>query len=139
MAGYHVNFIPKGKLGDFSKIEEELFEFKDAHQQNSSIMELIELSDLIGASIAYYRKNGQDSRWLNIHDILIKEKSNTKIDFEDLISMFDSFNKNNINLTDFANFILAIHHYVKNFNMTYKDLYKMHKITERAFLNGQRK
>ena len=42
-------------------------------------------------------------------------------------------------ITDLANFILAIHHYVKKFNLLYSDLYTMHTITERAFINGHRK
>ena len=57
MAGHHIRFINKGVLGLFSKIEEEFNEFKDAHEQQSTIMELVELADLIGATIAFYRKN----------------------------------------------------------------------------------
>lgn len=139
MAGYHIKFINKGVLGFFSKIEEEFNEFKDAHEQKSTIMELVELSDLIGATIAFYRKNNKDSRWVNVHDVLIKENSNNKVDYEDLVLKFESLNKTKTDFTDLANFILAIHHYVKQFNITYCDLYTMHTITERAFLNGHRK
>lgn len=138
MAGYHIKFINKGVLGYFSKIEEEFNEFKDAHEQQSTVMELVELSDLIGATIAFYRNNNKDSRWVNVHDVLMKENSNNSMDYNTLIEKFESINKNKPDFTDLANFILAIHHYVKKFNLSYSDLYTMHTITERAFLNGHR-
>jgi len=139
MAGYHIKFINKGVLGHFSKITEEFNEFIDAHEQGSFVMELIELSDLIGAAISFYRTHGKESRWVNVHEVLMKEKSNTIMSFDDLVAKFNTLNANNPDFTDLANFILYIHHYVKQFNLTYKDLYKMHTITERAFLSGQRK
>lgn len=49
MAGYHLTEIQKGVLGEVSKIQEELDELKDAHNQQNKILELCELSDLIGA------------------------------------------------------------------------------------------
>lgn len=49
MAGYHKRDIPKGVLGEESKISEEYLEFVDAFEQNNPIMQLVELSDLIGA------------------------------------------------------------------------------------------
>lgn len=53
MSGYHKSEIPKGKLGESSKIDEEYLEFKDALLQNNPVMALCELSDLIGAIEAY--------------------------------------------------------------------------------------
>ena len=47
--GYHVNKIPKGIYGEISKIQEEIFEFIDAKEQNVKIMEMLELSDIYGA------------------------------------------------------------------------------------------
>ena len=47
--GYHIMEIEKGKLGEFSKIEEEFNELLDAHIQNDPILMLCECSDLIGA------------------------------------------------------------------------------------------
>ena len=138
MLGYHINFINKGVLGSFSKIEEEFNEFKDAHNQKSVIMELLELSDIIGATMYLYRKNNKSSRWVNVHDVLMKESSNTTMSYEDLLEKFNRLNKAKPDFTDLANFILAIHHYVKRFNMSYSDLYAMHTITERAFLNNHR-
>ncbi len=54
--GYHVREIPKGVLGEFSKIVEEYTELLDAHEQNSNVLEICELTDLIGA-IRYYAGN----------------------------------------------------------------------------------
>jgi hypothetical protein len=51
--GYHLNYIPKGKVGDASKISEEYAEFIDALFQKSPVLELVELTDLIGAIEAY--------------------------------------------------------------------------------------
>lgn len=47
--GYHTKEIKKGELGQFSKIEEEFEELKDAYEQDDPIMMLCECSDLIGA------------------------------------------------------------------------------------------
>lgn len=55
--GYHLRDIPRGTLGEFSKIEEEFLELKDACEQNAKLMVLIELSDLHGAIIHYLRKH----------------------------------------------------------------------------------
>lgn len=59
--GYHLEVIEKGILGELSKIEEELAELKDARAQGVRIMELVELSDLIGAVEAYLEKNHPDT------------------------------------------------------------------------------
>lgn len=49
MVGYHLKEIPKGILGELSKIREELEEAQDAWDQGCDIMVLIELADLLGA------------------------------------------------------------------------------------------
>lgn len=54
--GYHVREIQKGTLGEFSKIVEEYTELLDAHEQNAKVLEICELTDLIGA-IRYYAGN----------------------------------------------------------------------------------
>jgi phosphoribosyl-ATP pyrophosphohydrolase len=56
MAGYHSVEIPKGILGEPSKILEETLEFIDACKQDASIMGLVELSDLYGSIRAYLAK-----------------------------------------------------------------------------------
>lgn len=47
--GYHKKEIPKGVIGEFSKIEEEFLEAKDAFEQGDTILLICELTDLIGA------------------------------------------------------------------------------------------
>lgn len=58
--GYHLSDIPKGNLGEISKIVEEALELQDAHRQNSKIMELVELADLYGAIESYINRIGID-------------------------------------------------------------------------------
>jgi len=54
--GYHLSEIQKGELGEPSKILEECQEFADAIEQESNVMALTELSDLVGAIRAYLNK-----------------------------------------------------------------------------------
>jgi len=55
--GYHINHIPKSKIGSLDKIFEELMECFDAEQQNDKIMLLVELSDLYGALESFMQFN----------------------------------------------------------------------------------
>lgn len=64
--GYHIKNINKGVLGEISKIQEELDELKDSKEQGSKIMELVELSDLIGAIEFYLEKYHEG---ININDL----------------------------------------------------------------------
>jgi hypothetical protein len=73
--GYHQTEIKKGKLGEFSKIEEEFMELKDAHQQGVKVLQICELCDLTGAIEAYAEKFG-----LGLQD-LIDMKELTKQSF----------------------------------------------------------
>jgi hypothetical protein len=57
MAGYHTKDIPKGILGQISKIQEELDELKDADSQGVKILMLCELADLVGAIDAYLKNS----------------------------------------------------------------------------------
>lgn len=45
----HLKDIPKGIYGDFSKIKEEFLELEDSVEQKDKILQICELSDLIGA------------------------------------------------------------------------------------------
>lgn len=54
--GYHNIEIPKGKLGEFSKIEEEFLELTDAVNQENKLLIFGELADMIGA-IKLYAKS----------------------------------------------------------------------------------
>jgi hypothetical protein len=55
--GYHLADIPRGELGELSKVHEELLEALDAEAQGASVMVLVELSDLMGAVRAYLGKH----------------------------------------------------------------------------------
>lgn len=57
MAGYHEVEIPKGELGELSKVKEELAELEDAMNQNAVIMAQVEASDLYGALEAFVNKH----------------------------------------------------------------------------------
>lgn len=69
--GYHLTEIKKGRIGEISKIQEELDELKDAHSQGVKVMELVELSDLIGAVEAYLEEN---HRGYTVEDLLEMSK-----------------------------------------------------------------
>ena len=47
--GYHLREIKKGVLGEVSKVEEEIDEFKEALEQNNRILAVVELADVYGA------------------------------------------------------------------------------------------
>ena len=70
--GYHLTEFSKGQLGMISKIEEELNELKDAENQNSKIMILIELSDLYGALEEYCITQGVTMEDLKIFSNITK-------------------------------------------------------------------
>lgn len=57
--GYHLREIAKGKLGEVSKIREELEELEDALEQGIEIMALVEMSDLYGALEALAQSKGK--------------------------------------------------------------------------------
>ena len=56
--GYHLRAISKGKIGEISKIREELEELEDAMEQGVLIMALCELADLYGAIEAFSEELG---------------------------------------------------------------------------------
>ena len=58
--GYHKKTPPKGDLGEFSKIKEEVLELEDSLKQKNPIMALVELSDLYGAMECFLLKNYPD-------------------------------------------------------------------------------
>lgn len=75
--GYHVAEIPKGKLGEASKITEEYHEFIDSLDQSNPLMAVYELSDMIGAIEAFAEKYN-----FTLED-LIRMKNATKRAFAD--------------------------------------------------------
>lgn len=80
-SGYHETIIPKGTIGEFSKIEEEFEELKDAYLQNNKILILCELSDIIGSIDLYLTKNFNGIKL----DDIIKMKDLTQRSFENNI------------------------------------------------------
>lgn len=72
--GYHKIKIQKGELGSASKIKEEYEEFLDAYNQGSPVMELIELSDLLGA-IEAYTLNHYDIELIDLWKMMESTKS----------------------------------------------------------------
>jgi len=54
--GYHLREIERGEFGEASKIGEEYAEFLDAKEQGIRLMELMELSDLVGSINGYLQK-----------------------------------------------------------------------------------
>lgn len=75
--GYHNKVIPKGVLGEFSKIREEFLEAEDAIEQDNKVMILIELSDLLGAIEQYTAKYN-----ITLEDLIIMKEA-TKRAFKD--------------------------------------------------------
>ena len=50
---YHTREIKKGTVGEFSKIKEEFEELEDAHLQGDKVLQICELTDLVGAIELY--------------------------------------------------------------------------------------
>jgi phosphoribosyl-ATP pyrophosphohydrolase len=65
--GYHIMDIPKGTIGEPSKIVEEAMEIMDAHQQGVRIMAATEMGDLYGALDRYREKHHADLTMEDIH------------------------------------------------------------------------
>lgn len=64
--GYHIAQIQRGKFGEASKILEEADEFADATDQKVVLMQLIELSDMVGAIKGFLAKHHPS---ITIHDL----------------------------------------------------------------------
>lgn len=64
---YHKKNIEKGNIGEFSKIKEEFEELQDAFEQNDKILQICELTDLIGA-IEFFAINNFN---LTLNDLII--------------------------------------------------------------------
>lgn len=76
--GYHKKQITKGTLGEFSKIQEEIEELSDAIEQEDKVLQICELTDLIGAIESYSESNFN----LSLSD-LIKFSNKTKSAFKE--------------------------------------------------------
>ena len=76
--GYHKRQITKGIVGEFSKIQEEVEELTDAIEQDDKVMQICELTDLIGAIESFSINNFN----LTLED-LIKFSNKTKEAFKE--------------------------------------------------------
>ena len=82
MSFYHTKKIAKGKVGEFSKITEEYQELQDAIDQKDKVLQICELTDLVGAIELFSLENFN----LSIYDLvkfshktqLIKSSKNLK-------------------------------------------------------------
>ncbi|NMB69707.1 hypothetical protein GYA27_00690 [candidate division WWE3 bacterium] len=74
--GYHQRDIPKGVVGKISKIKEEYYELMDAHLANNKIMELWELTDLIGAIELYIENRFKGT--VKLRDLFITSDTTKK-------------------------------------------------------------
>lgn len=70
---YHKREITRGVLGEVSKIKEEFEELMDAYEQNSPVLEICELCDMIGA-IEAYAKNFN----LTLSDLIKMKEATTE-------------------------------------------------------------
>ena len=77
--GYHKNVIPKGVLGEVSKILEEVLELQDAEDQGVRVMALCEASDIVLAVRCYLEKHHPGFTL----DDMIKMADRTRSAFED--------------------------------------------------------
>ena len=55
--GYHLKEIPRGEVGELSKVYEEILEALDAEAQGSTVMAIVELADMLGALKAFLAKH----------------------------------------------------------------------------------
>lgn len=76
--GYHKREIKKGEIGEFSKIQEEFVELLDAFEQDDKVLQICELTDLVGAIELFVEKHFN----LNLND-LKKFSDKTKEAFKD--------------------------------------------------------
>lgn len=68
---YHLAEIERGVFGEPSKIREEFEEFMDARVQGCRIMELVELSDMIGAIEGYLENEHPDT---TLYDLVLMSR-----------------------------------------------------------------
>lgn len=66
--GYHVSHIPRAASGTVEKILEEVYELIDANKQYNKVMELCELSDILGAINLYLEQNHKS---IKLHDLIV--------------------------------------------------------------------
>lgn len=68
--GYHKKEITKGVVGEISKIQEEFEELMDAQEQGDKVLQICELTDLLGAIEIFATENFN----LTIKDLYVFSK-----------------------------------------------------------------
>ena len=133
--GYHTKEIPKGELGEFSKVQEEYDEFLDALEQDNPVMAIVELCDLYGAIKKYKEKRGID---YDLHLNYFKDPT-----YQPLMAMSGAMRMYRHDPSLVEKYLLvieeAIHFYVQLYSLSLYDIKKMSDATERAFASGRRK
>lgn len=76
---YHKIKIPKGIVGEFSKIKEEVCELEDAILQENKVMALVEMTDICAAMSEYLLKYHPS---ITINDLIIMSEA-TRSAFKD--------------------------------------------------------
>lgn len=139
MAGYHEREIPRGTLGEVSKIDEELAEYKDACEQGAKILVICELADLFGAIRAWAIKNDVEfpcdkhyahERLLTAVARFKKELANReKEDMGQRVYSMEEI---------LEHLVVDLAHAAAVYGMDLRDLNAMTLLTERAFKEGKR-
>lgn len=128
--------IPKGVLGQASKIEEELLEYLDACEQGCVLMALNELADVMGAMRAYSQRFSAIFRFeeLLTHSMVLEpvpwefsseEYAQTYLFHVRLIKGFEA-------QMPMINILRMIRHQIKPYNLTLQDLDHMRALKENA-------
>jgi ribosomal protein S8 len=141
--GYHTKKIEKGKLGEFSKVQEEYEEFMDS--QNSNILRICELSDYYGALMEFMR-----AKHSNIHIMLDKFTNNIN-DVAQIDGYIISFNVAHYNFryafecnlvqnyeSLLVTLLSSINDIMNCFNLSLYDLKHFSQLTSDAFKDGTR-
>lgn len=143
--GYHLAPIPRGHLGELSKVQEELYELKDAMAQGSIVMAAVEASDLVGALQAVVDRHMQAGNILNYQST--GSTPQTPGEISDLQWALDGMQNAlwdvpapELRVASLVAFIEVLQTFVSKHlpGMTLRDLVIFSTITKRAFVNGHR-
>jgi hypothetical protein len=138
--GYHLKTIAKGKLGEFSKITEEILELRDSQERlrPNPMLALCELCDLIGAIEAYAAAR-------NISFAEVKPTKDSIPTVEPIQSILLSYarlaeedRKGQVNPATIIDLLVAIQAYGQQYKLTLDDLIAMMELTKSAFAEGRR-
>ena len=138
--GYHLKTIAKGKLGEFSKITEEVLELRDSQERPrpNPMLALCELCDLIGAIEAYAEAN--QISFAEVRSIIIAPPHANpfmavRIAYLNLAAEADL---GKVRPATLASLLAAVQAYGAQYNLTLEDLIAMMELTKSAFKDGHR-